>query len=151
MVYTFNGCELNTELHTLRRADCTMQLSPKVFHVLLYLLEHRHRVVSKQELCEHVWSDQVVNDATLESTIRSARRAAGDSGRAQRIIQTQRGYGYRCVAGVECQPPGISASAPPAHLDHRQITALPARFCPACGQRLAMRETPTEGACLQPR
>jgi DNA-binding winged helix-turn-helix (wHTH) protein len=146
MVYTFNGCELNTALHTLRRADCTMQLSPKVFHVLLYLLEHRHRVVSKQELCEHVWSDQPVNDATLESTIRSARRATGDNGRTQRIIQTQRGYGYRCVARVESHP----AREHPVSLGPGRLTSLPARFCPACGQRLAMGETPTEGSCMQP-
>ena len=101
MMYVFGNCELDTRLYTLRRTDQTTRLQPRVYKVLTYLLEHRDRVVSKDELCEQVWPNQFIANATLESAIRLVRRAIGDSGREQRIIQTSHGYGYRFVAPVE--------------------------------------------------
>src|SRR5262245_8633289 len=101
MLYHFADCVLDTRLYTLQRAGQRTRLSPKVFEVLCYLLEHRDRVVSKQELCEQVWEGLAISDATLESCLRAVRGAVGDSGQAQRIIQTQRGYGYRFVVDVE--------------------------------------------------
>jgi predicted ATPase/DNA-binding winged helix-turn-helix (wHTH) protein len=91
-----------------------MRLRSKVFQVLLTLLEHRDHTVLKQELCEQVWPQQFISDATLESTVRAARQAIGDSGRAQQLIQTVYGYGYRFVAAVEvCAdvPPGAAGEA----------------------------------------
>jgi TolB-like protein/DNA-binding winged helix-turn-helix (wHTH) protein len=67
----------------------------------LYLLEHRDRVVSRDELCTQVWPGQFVSQATLEGVIRLVRQAVGDSGRTQRIIQTLHGHGYRFVANVK--------------------------------------------------
>jgi DNA-binding winged helix-turn-helix (wHTH) protein len=49
MRYTFSDCELDTEIRAIRRGDVQRTLRPKPFQVLLYLLEQRHRVVSKQE------------------------------------------------------------------------------------------------------
>ena len=100
MVYAFDNCELDTQRIILRRAGQTMPLRPKVFRVLLHLLTHRERVVDKQELCEQVWPEQFISDATLESTIRAVRQTVGDSGKEQRIIQTLYGHGYRFVAAV---------------------------------------------------
>jgi len=54
MIYRFADCALDTHLYTLDRAGQRIRLSPKVFEVLCYLLEHRDRVVSKQELCAQV-------------------------------------------------------------------------------------------------
>ncbi len=101
MIYTFGGCTLNTHLYTVQRAGQSIRLRPKVFQVLRYLLEHRERVVSKQELCEHVWAGVFISDATLESTLRAVRQALGDTGRTQRLIQTLPGYGYRFIAAVQ--------------------------------------------------
>ncbi|PON13375.1 hypothetical protein C2W62_34680 [Candidatus Entotheonella serta] len=78
-----------------------IRLSPKVFQTLIYLLEHRDRVISKQELAEQVWPNQFISDTTLESALREVRKVVGDNGRDQRIIQTQRGHGYRCIAEVD--------------------------------------------------
>jgi class 3 adenylate cyclase len=100
MLYTFGDCELDTDLYILRRAGQVVHLSPKVFQVLIYLLEHRDRVIAKDELCVQVWPEQFIADATLESALRAVRQAVGDSGHAQRVIQTRRGYGYRFVASV---------------------------------------------------
>jgi DNA-binding winged helix-turn-helix (wHTH) protein len=101
MVYRFGACLLDTQQHRLQRAGQSMWLRSKVLQVLLYLLEHRDRTVLKQELCEQVWPQQFISDATLESTVRATRRAIGDSGRAQQIIRTVYGYGYRFIMPVE--------------------------------------------------
>ena len=106
MVYRFAECALDTQLHLLHRAGQRTRLAPKVFEVLCYLIEHRDRVVSKQELCDQVWEGLAISDATLESCLRAVRSTVGDSGRAQRIIQTQRGYGYRLCGG--CDTGGVS-------------------------------------------
>jgi len=105
MIFHFGECTLDTKLYTLQRGGQCIRLRPKVFRVCLYLLEHRDRVVSREELCGQVWSGRLVSQATVEGVIRSLREAIGDSGRTQGIIQTLRGYGYRFVAGIEEHTP----------------------------------------------
>ncbi len=116
MIYIFGDCTLDTALYALHRSGQSIRLRPKVFQVLTYLLGHRERIVSRQELCEQVWPDQFISDAALESAIRGVRRAIGDSGRAQQLIQTRHGHGYRFIADVTIRPeprPGSEAEAAP--------------------------------------
>jgi class 3 adenylate cyclase/DNA-binding winged helix-turn-helix (wHTH) protein/predicted ATPase len=149
MLYRFADCALDTQLYTLHRAGQSTRLPPKVFEVLCYLIEHRDRVVSKQELCEQVWAGIAITDATLESCLRVVRTTVGDSGQAQRIIQTQRGYGYRFVADLAQQPEDTSPL--PVPLKSALPVVVPgvrpcaachytnpedAAFCAACGTRL---------------
>ena len=121
MIYRFADCVLDTQLYTLDRAGQSTRLAPKVFEVLCYLIEHRDRVVSKQELCDQVWEGFAISDAALESCLRTVRTSVGDSGQQQRIIQTQRGHGYRFVADVtvEMSRSGTEerASSPPMPLE----------------------------------
>ena len=115
MIYRFGDCTLDTQRHQLQRAGQPVRLRSKAFQVLLYLLEHRDRTVLKRELYEAVWPQQFISESTLESTLRAVRQAIGDSGRAQQLIQTVYGYGYRVIAAVEvCTdvPPGRSGEAP---------------------------------------
>ena len=119
MIYRFAHCTLDTQLHTLCQDGQRALLSPKVFEVLCYLIAHRARVISKQELCEHVWDGLAISEATLESCIHAVRRSLGDNGQAQRVIKTQRGYGYRFIAMVETLPAaateaGATTGAPSA-------------------------------------
>jgi predicted ATPase/class 3 adenylate cyclase/DNA-binding winged helix-turn-helix (wHTH) protein len=119
MIYIFGDCALNTGLYALHHAGHSIRLRPKEFQVLTYLLAHRARVVSRQELCEQVWPDQFISDAALESAIRRVRQAIGDSGRAQQLIQTLHGHGYRFIAEVTVcpeAPPGREAEAEPPPL-----------------------------------
>jgi DNA-binding winged helix-turn-helix (wHTH) protein len=109
MRYGFADCLLDTQLYTLARAGRVIPLRPKAFHVLRYLIEQRDHLVSKEELCAHVWPAQFISDATIEGCIKRARQAIGDTGRAQQLIQTRRGYGYRFIGAVEERP-----AAPPA-------------------------------------
>jgi class 3 adenylate cyclase/DNA-binding winged helix-turn-helix (wHTH) protein/tetratricopeptide (TPR) repeat protein len=157
MIYRFADCALDTHLYTLDRAGQRIRLSPKVFEVLCYLLEHRDRVVSKQELCAQVWQGTTISDAALESCLRMVRTSVGDSGQGQRIIQTQRGYGYRFVADLERLPEAMAPSAlppvatpsprpvPPERVNVSPCAAChatnpaEATFCAACGTRLRPR------------
>src|SRR5215813_7346032 len=104
MRYVFADCLLDTQLYTLSWAGRVIPLRPKAFQVLHYLLEHRDHLVSKEELCAHVWPNQFISDATIEGCIKRARQAIGDTGRTQQLIQTRRGYGYRFVGAVEERP-----------------------------------------------
>src|SRR5215510_16455639 len=92
--YAFADFLLDTQLYALYCAGVPVPLRPKAFHVLRHLLEHRDRLVTKDELCAHVWPAQFISDATIESCIKNVRRAIGDTGRAQQLILTRRGYGY---------------------------------------------------------
>jgi class 3 adenylate cyclase/DNA-binding winged helix-turn-helix (wHTH) protein len=101
MRYLFGDYALDTSRCEVCRAGRRIPLRPKVFDVLRYLIAHRDRVIAQQELLEHLWPDQFVGDATLKSCIKEARRAVGDTGQAQRCIQTLHSRGYRFVAAVE--------------------------------------------------
>jgi pimeloyl-ACP methyl ester carboxylesterase/DNA-binding winged helix-turn-helix (wHTH) protein len=79
-------------------------VEPQVFDVLVYLVRHRDRVVSKEELLDEVWGDRFVSESALTSRIKAARRAIGDDGANQRIIRTLHGRGYRFVADVDELP-----------------------------------------------
>src|SRR5215468_2711244 len=110
MIYEFGECVLNTQLHVLARAGKPIKLRPKAFEVLVYFIEHRDRIVTKHELCEQLWPNQFISDATLGSTVRAVRRAIGDTGEAHQLIRTVHGYGYRCLAPVTvCRPPHAAA------------------------------------------
>ena len=81
----FADCLLDAQLYALYRAGLPVPLRPKAFHVLRYLLEHRDRLVTKDELCAHVWPAQFISDATIESCVKQVRQAIGDTGRAQAL------------------------------------------------------------------
>ena len=93
MRYLFADCVLDTQCYLLRRAGQSIRLRPKVFQVLTYLLTHRDRVIPKHELCEQVWSAPAVSDATIDNCLKAVRHAIGDTGQAQRFIETRYGQG----------------------------------------------------------
>ena len=82
-------------------------IEPKVFDLLVYLIRHRDRVLSRDELFQQVWDGREVSDATLSNHIKSARRALGDNGELQQTIQTIRGRGYQFVAPVTHEPESV--------------------------------------------
>lgn len=85
----------------LRENGDVQPLEPQVFSLLAYLIEHRERLVPKNELFEKLWDGRVVTDSALTSRVKSARQAVGDSGKAQRFIKTIHGKGFRFVADVQ--------------------------------------------------
>ncbi len=110
MIYVFGDCELDTNSHELRRRETPLHIEPKVFDLLTYLIQHHGHFLSKEDLHKHLWPDQFVSESALTYCITAARKAVGDSGRAQRIIKTVYGRGYRFIAPVEERlPPGSDA------------------------------------------
>src|SRR5262245_39475758 len=100
MVHLFADCELDESLFQLRRRGRLIKLEPKTFDVLLYLLRHRDRVVSKDELLDAVWAGHVVSESVLPKCITAARRAVGDDRNRKKVIETVHGRGYRFVAAI---------------------------------------------------
>jgi DNA-binding winged helix-turn-helix (wHTH) protein/tetratricopeptide (TPR) repeat protein len=122
MVYVFCDCELDSRLYGLRRAGEQLKLEPKVFEVLVYLIGHRDRFVSRNELLEKLWPGQVVVDAVLTQCIAKARKAVGDDGGKQQVIKTQHGRGYRFVAEVtERSDSPLVPRQQPAQDDNRDL------------------------------
>jgi Tol biopolymer transport system component len=78
---------------------------------LLYLIEHRDRAISKEELVEAVWQDTAVTDNALTRIIAQIRRELGDDARQPRFIQTLPTLGYRFVAALTVVQAG---DAPPS-------------------------------------
>jgi DNA-binding winged helix-turn-helix (wHTH) protein/tetratricopeptide (TPR) repeat protein len=119
LICSFGAFELDTDLFELRRAGVPVAVEPQVFSVLAYLVEHRDRVVTKNDLLDNVWGDRFVSEAALTTRIKAARRAVGDDGARQRMIKTVHGRGYRFIAAVR-------DTATSAGHGERSIAAAPA-------------------------
>jgi DNA-binding winged helix-turn-helix (wHTH) protein/tetratricopeptide (TPR) repeat protein len=104
MIYRFGECEVDTKLLELRRDGEVRQMDPLGFDLLVYLIENRDRVVTRDELLDALWPGKVVTDSALSSRLKSVRSAVGDTGSSQRIIKTVHGRGYRFVADMADQP-----------------------------------------------
>src|SRR5437870_1517630 len=136
MQFLFGDQLVDTDRRELRRNLEAVDVEPQVLDVLIYLLENRDRVVSKDDLIASVWDGRVVSDATLTSRIYAARKAVGDSGRSQTLIRTVARKGLRFIGSVhtrsERDEPANLAS-PPSHQlgDSPAVLALPALTRPA--------------------
>jgi TolB-like protein/DNA-binding winged helix-turn-helix (wHTH) protein/Flp pilus assembly protein TadD len=97
MIYRFGNCEIDVARFRLRRDGRTVAVEPQVLQLLVYLIDKRHRVVTRQELFDAIWNGRVVSDSALNSRIKAARAAVGDDGRTQSIIRTFHRRGYRFV------------------------------------------------------
>jgi TolB-like protein/DNA-binding winged helix-turn-helix (wHTH) protein/Flp pilus assembly protein TadD len=104
MLYRFDDCELDDRLYQLRRKGERVEIEPKAFDLLVYLLHQCEQVVTKEELLDKLWPGTVVSEAALTRCIARAREAIGDNGDQQRIIKTQHGRGYRFVAPLISSP-----------------------------------------------
>lgn len=89
-----------------------IELRPKTFAVLQFLVQNPHRLVSKEELFAAVWINLVVTDDALVQSIGEVRRALGDDG--QRLIRTVTRRGYRLECDVARAAPTEHTPAPAA-------------------------------------
>lgn len=100
MPLTFAGHEVDLRRQELRRGGDRVHVEPQVFDLLVHLLRHRDRVVSKDELLDEIWSGRIVSEAALSSRINAARKAVGDDGERQALIKTIHKRGFRFVGEV---------------------------------------------------
>jgi len=89
-------------------------VEPQVFDLLLYMIENRDRVVTRDDLIQSIWKGRIVSESALATRINAVRKAVGDSGDSQRLIRTLPRKGFRFVGEVTCQPSPSTAAAAPA-------------------------------------
>jgi len=131
MIYVFGDYELDTARCALRRTGEPVTVEPKVFNVLAYLMAHRDRVVTKDELLERFWPGAFMSGSVLTRCLAKARKAVHDDSVRQHVIKTVRGHGYHFVAAVT-----VRGQAPPAALvpvSAPEPIPLPAPSAPADG------------------
>src|SRR5882757_1295160 len=122
--FQFADYVLDLDRRELTRGSAAIAVGPKVFDLLVYLVQARDRVVTRDELLDTVWSGRIVSESTLTSHINAVRKAIGDSGEEQRLIRTIARKGFRFVGKVEARGPG-SAIAEQANSNARQEPSLP--------------------------
>jgi Tol biopolymer transport system component/DNA-binding winged helix-turn-helix (wHTH) protein len=86
-------------------------LEPKSFDVLRYLIQHRDRLVGKDDLLDAVWGDTFVTPNVLTRAVAQLRRAIGDDAHNARYIETVSRRGYRFLAEVTEGPSEDGATA----------------------------------------
>lgn len=100
MQFLFSDCVLDPERRELTRAAKAVGVGPQVFDLLLYLVQNRDHVVSKDHMIEAVWGGRIVSESTLTSHINAVRKAIGDSGEEQHLVRTIPRKGFRFVGDV---------------------------------------------------
>jgi len=106
MQFLFSDQMLDTDRRELCRGPDRVAIEPQVFDLLVYLVENRERVVSKDDLIAAIWEGRIVSESTLTSRINAARKAIGDSGQDQKLIRTISRKGFRFVGTVRSQRAG---------------------------------------------
>lgn len=121
--YHFQNFVLDTASLTVRRGDGPpLHLRPKAFATLLYLIDHRDRVVPKRELLRAVWAVPAVTEDVLVGCIREIRLALGD---AKEVIRTVPKTGYQFIGEVaEPEPPAAPLPPPKTHIRLTRWAAL---------------------------
>ena len=102
MQIKFEGFSLDLEQFELLHDGKPVATEPLVFNLIALLAGHPNRLFNKDELIEQLWSGKVISDSAVSSAIKSARKALGDDGEQQRLIQTVRGRGFR-FSGITTQ------------------------------------------------
>lgn len=114
MRFYFEDQVLDVPRRELSRARAPILVEPKAFDLLVYLIENRHRLVTKDDLIERIWDGRIVSDSALTSAINSARKAVGDSGQEQRLIRTSARKGFRFVGDVRLEDKPASVMSVPS-------------------------------------
>jgi adenylate cyclase len=140
--FEFGEHLLDVDRHELRRGGEPIAVEPQVFDLLVYLVQHRDRVVSRDDLIASVWGGRIVSDSAVTTRLNAARRAVGDSGAAQTVIRTVARKGVRFVAEVQEHETGAAPRSP----------ALPAAAETArAGERASILVLPFRNATGDPQ
>ena len=97
---SFGPFRLDALDQCLWREGQAVRLAPKEFAVLLYLVRHPGRLITKEELIEAVWPDTMVADGVLKVSIRKIRAALDDDPKSPSFIETAHRRGYRFIGPI---------------------------------------------------
>jgi len=99
-LYEFGAFCLDPAEHTLLRDGQPIPLRPKVYDLLVVLVENRGHLVDKEQLMSSVWAEEFVEEGNINKNISMLRQALGESGGGTKFIETVPKRGYRFVAEV---------------------------------------------------
>jgi DNA-binding winged helix-turn-helix (wHTH) protein/Tfp pilus assembly protein PilF len=99
-VFHFGDFTLDVGERQLLRNTTVLRLSPKAFDVLVVLVRHARRLVTKDELLASAWPESFVEEGILTVHISALRKALGDDTRPPAYIETVARSGYRFIAAV---------------------------------------------------
>jgi len=118
--FFFSDHRLDTDRRELLRGSEQIAVEPQVFDLLVFLLQNRDRVVSKDDLIGSIWGGRIISESTLTSRINAARKAVGDTGEEQKVIRTIARKGFRFVGDVN---ENAAPNAAPNATDGRKPSA----------------------------
>ena len=99
-MYRFDRFSLNSDTRELFANGQEVRLSPKAFDLLLLLVQHRSRALSKSELQERLWPSTYVGETNLATLVAEIRRVLGDTAQQSQYVRTVQRFGYRFVSEV---------------------------------------------------
>ena len=124
MLYCFEDFVLDPDRRELRRAGAVIDVQPRAFDLLQYLIANRDRVVSKDDILAAIWGGRIVSESALTTRINATRAAVDDNGDQQRLIRTLPRKGIRFVGEVRERPrPLDEAAAAPRPLQRARRNA----------------------------
>lgn len=115
MLLAFGDHRLDIARRELRCGAEPVELEPKAFDLLVFLVQNRDRVVSKDDLLQVVWGGRIVSESALTTRINAVRRALGDDGATQRLVRTITRKGFRFEVRRR-QSPGLRRLSPTARV-----------------------------------
>lgn len=98
--YRFDDIIVDLANFRVYKAHQARPLPPRAFDLLIYLIEHRDRVVEKQELFEQIWKESFVTDNALTRAIKEIRHELDDDAGDPRYIATVHKRGYRFIGDI---------------------------------------------------
>jgi Tol biopolymer transport system component/DNA-binding winged helix-turn-helix (wHTH) protein len=124
-IYRFGDVVVDVGRMAVSRGGTPLDIEPKAFDVLRFLLEHRERLVTKDELLDAVWHDTFVTPNVLTRIVAQLRKALGDDAQEARYIETVPKRGYRFIVPVTVAGPPVAAAiaAPAPVLTDTPVTA----------------------------
>ncbi|MBW2543848.1 MAG: winged helix-turn-helix domain-containing protein, partial [Deltaproteobacteria bacterium] len=103
MRLVFGDYVIEPEARLLQHRGERVAIEPKAFDLLVYLIEHRERVVPANELLDTLWPGVNVTPAALSRAVHKARDAVNDDGEHQLVLRTEHVHGFRFVAEVSVE------------------------------------------------
>lgn len=120
--WRFDRFAVDRAAFQLLRDGAPLRIEPRALEVLLYLLERRGRVVTKQELLDALWKGATVTENALTRAVAQVRKVLGDDLQSPRFIQTIPTKGYRFIGDLEDRA-SARLSAPPLPATPGRTTA----------------------------
>ena len=99
--YEFSGFRLDPIERQLSFQEAPLPLEPKVFDLLIMLIQHPGHLIEKETLMQSIWPNTFVEESNLTRNISTLRRVLESVGAGQHFIETIPKHGYRFVADVQ--------------------------------------------------